>query len=398
MKHEFFISYCGSDGLQFAQELRSTLKNDFEVWLYEHHREFGESTWRDIAIHLMETDGVIVINTPGSIKSTGQERECGIALNNNKAVYVLKYDKSNVLPELSGLNHFSFNESNFSERFREFRGVLDRLTSRIREVAGARGIQTPQPIRKRQEILRSLRSNLQGLDSNKIKEYIQIIVDNYHSGTIVPAVASKILCDASTDLDLESFRQVNLYQTINKKEFLDPSYRWDYFFADIGRYLKRSEQKYLYEAILKQGGEPDTSFNRSKGDFSVIAEEAERLATKGFSPTVLLMPLNLRRSLIKFFTEDIDWAKNDTKLKLTNNIELKLIWSNKYAPLDEFLLISPLSGQWHSIPELGTKNELAIAIGNSVTDPEKEIAFFVDLIARYELVQRAAISVIHVVD
>jgi hypothetical protein len=101
---------------------------------------------------------------------------------------------------------------------------------------------------------------------------------------------------------------------------------------------------------------------------------------------------------LMFFYNNMDWSTGDEVLKLANNIQLKLVWSNIYAPLDDFILTSPQSGQWFVIPDVDTKNELAVAIGNSTTDSEKKVAFFVDLIVKYELEQREAISIIHVAD
>ena len=103
-QQELFISYSGSDGLSFAQDLYDTLVNDFTLWLYKNHRELGESTWRDIATHLIQSDGMILINTSCSVSSRGQKLECGIALNNGKRIYTLKHDKSEILPELSWQN------------------------------------------------------------------------------------------------------------------------------------------------------------------------------------------------------------------------------------------------------------------------------------------------------
>lgn len=396
-RQRFFISYCGSDGLTFAQKLCNALVNDFVLWLYENHRVLGGSTWRDIAVNLIKSDGVIVINTPDSMESEGQKRECGIALNNDKPIYILKDEKSRLLPELSFINWFSFSESNCSDKFSEFRDKLVWLTDKEGQLEETKKIEIPASIKQRQEILSKLRDNIEGLDPDKVKEHAEIILRNYQTGSIAASVATKSLLDRVINLDMTSYTRINLYQNIDKKEYLDPSYIWDSFFADVGRSIKRGEQRYLFETMLKQCGKSNTTFLQNKNDFPVIVDEAKRLAAAGFKPTVLIAPIHFMTSFVHSFHNNIDWQTGGKILNLEDGIRLQLISSNIYAPLDDFILTSPESGQWIVIPELNTRNELPIALGNSIDDPENKVAFFVDLIAKYELMHREGVSLIHVV-
>lgn len=378
-------------------ELRNILGNDYEVWLYENHRELGESAWRDIAIHILQSDGMIVINTSGSSESTGQKRECGIALNNNKTLYLLKHDTAEPLPELSWANYCQFSDSNFRNEFREFRDKLTWLIGSAGDLEKSRKIGTPLAIRQRQQILNGLRGNRMGLDKDGIQQYTKIIVDNYKAGTIVPEVATINLHVPSSESELKGFSRINLYQMIEKREFLDRSIIWDFFFAEVGRTIESGERKYLCEQILKQGCFSDAIFKRSKGNFEVIVEETERLTKKGFRPSVLLAPVDLMSGFLMFFSNSMDWSTGKEILKLDNDIKLRLVWPNIYVPLDDFILTNNTSGHFYVIPELGTKNKLAIAIGESLRNVDK-VAFFVDLIVKYDLVEKKALSIIHVGD
>jgi hypothetical protein len=392
---EYFISYAGSDGLEFARVLCAILGNDYKLWFYENHSELGESTWRDIAINLIKSDGLIVINTPDSIKSVGQKRECGIALNNNKPIYNLKHARADSLPELSWQNWFPFDESNFKDKFLELGVKLGWLFSKEEQLEESKKIEIPTPIKQRQDILSKLRRNINGLDPDKIQEYIGIIVKNYQTGSVAPYIARKVFCDDSSVLDINSYTRINLYHNIDKKEYLDPSYIWDYLFADVGRAIKRDEQKYIFQTILEKCEEPDNEFKRGTTDFKIIEDETERLSAIGYMPSVLLAPVDLMVPFMRFFHNNIDWSTGNEILKLENGINLELIWSNKYAPLGDFIITSPESGKWLVVPDLDTDNELAVALGNSIDEPDKKVAFFVGLMAKYELVHRRAISIIH---
>ena len=147
---------------------------------------------------------------------------------------------------------------------------------------------------------------------------------------------------------------------------------------------------------MKQCNEPNTTVSREKSDFSTIIKEAKRLTEEGFKPSVLLAPIEPMIPFINFFYDDIDWQTGSKILKVTDKIQMNIVWSNKYALLNDFILTSPESSHYFVTPELDTKNELAVSIGNDIDNPHSQVAYFADLIAKFDLIHREAVSYIHV--
>lgn len=129
-----FISYPGSDGLAIAKELADILVQEgHKVWLFENHRTWGASTWREISINITDqSDVFIYVCTGSSLTSRGQELETGYALDARRVKpLVLIINGAVVPPELTGMNYEEVTTKKLEERLKTIARSLPSTLARI---------------------------------------------------------------------------------------------------------------------------------------------------------------------------------------------------------------------------------------------------------------------------
>ncbi len=241
-----------------------------------------------------------------------------------------------------------------------------------------------------------MRGNIGGLDASKLQSYAKMIADGYASNTVVAQVGQ---VSRWTSPNIDNFRGILLRTRRKKTELLDPSFVfWNMYFEDIGKAVANGERNYFFKALLRQAGFADGQLARRQPDFSVIEREALRQADAGFIPSVLFTSIDLFRDFIGHFDDRINWTHpQGRQLEINSTISLRLVGSHRWSPLEEFIIMSPKAGIWHVLPDLDTNEELAIAIGNSPSRPD-EVEVIAETVAKYELRERKAVSIIQVVE
>jgi len=86
--------------------------------------------------------------------------------------------------------------------------------------------------------------------------------------------------------------------------------------------------------------------------------------SSGMNPKVLLAPIEM---FVKFTSmimraaasmNVLRWRPGESFFVLKDGMELKIVWSNKYAPLDCFVLVDPSATLWCVKPDPVTGNRL----------------------------------------
>lgn len=79
------------------------------------------------------------------------------------------------------------------------------------------------------------------------------------------------------------------------------------------------------------------------------------------------------------------WGSGTTDLVLVDGRELRIYWSNKYAPLEDLVLIDPSTTKWAIKPDKETTRRLTSVFVENAKDPGK-VDFFIRTVFRAELV------------
>lgn len=77
----------------------------------------------------------------------------------------------------------------------------------------------------------------------------------------------------------------------------------------------------------------------------------------------------------------IKWERNCTKFVMKDGRELRIFWSNMYAPLNEFILIDPAATRWTVKPDEETGDRLSAFFVKNANDPVTKVDFYIRTIA-----------------
>jgi hypothetical protein len=103
----------------------------------------------------------------------------------------------------------------------------------------------------------------------------------------------------------------------------------------------------------------------------------------GMNPKVLFAPIGMFTRFMSMLmnapsgTRPIKWGDGESHFVWENGKELRIRWSNKYAPLDCFILIDPLATRWYVKPDAKTGDRLTAVFVEDEKDPKKKIDFLV---------------------
>ena len=109
---------------------------------------------------------------------------------------------------------------------------------------------------------------------------------------------------------------------------------------------------------------------------------------KDFNPDVLLLPIDLFNDFMKYFKTKIEWSIDKFPQLYEEQCNLKIFWSNKYAPLKSIMLFNSNEGTWHVMKEENTDNNISFAIGES--EQSDKVVYFIETLVYYSIENKDA--------
>jgi hypothetical protein len=202
---------------------------------------------------------------------------------------------------------------------------------------------------------------------------LRSIARAYYEESVVQRLTVLENYDATRDAEV-AFSQIGIRVTIPRQD-MEKTDRV-LLVDDLGRSVALGERNYLRHIWGKSVSLetlPASEFN-ADGFQSVL----EKLSG-GTNSTALLAP-------IEKYVEMAGWIRNTLRpfrwdsggmfFILGDGRELKIIWSNVYAPLDHFILVDPSATHWIVKPDMKTKNRLTAMFVENENDPAK-IDFYI---------------------
>ncbi|MBI4596013.1 MAG: toll/interleukin-1 receptor domain-containing protein [Candidatus Tectomicrobia bacterium] len=394
---KIFISYANVDGLGYAKKAREIFeKSRHETWLYENHKTPGAPTWREISTKIInESDAVFYICTPSSSSSYGQGLEAEYALNNRVRIIPVRIDTSEVPPELTAYNNVNWEGNKFSENCTIFAHDLPNTINRIPKLQGDIETKPIEPKMNRQEYIKRLNSLVNQLDLKRVQESKQQIMDSYLKASIPRQIA---LIEQTTPSNDSGFVTIQHYELLSLDDFNSPQWWWGPYFSDLGRALARGERSYLQKTIKQKINADERDISRSVPDFQVLEAQIAALSLRGIEPDTILAPVNAEIYLPfteKYYAPQV--SPGGPRQAKIGETQLNLFWSNKYSPLDCFIIFSHRAGTWNVVPDEDTGAAITIALGQSKLYTDK-VEVGVETTVKYEITQPEAFCVIPLVD
>jgi hypothetical protein len=153
---------------------------------------------------------------------------------------------------------------------------------------------------------------------------------------------------------------------------------------ELGRSVALGERNYLRDVWTKTeplNKYPMPRFNSE--DFQQILREL----SFGMNPSVLLVPIEKYVEMASWTRSNLGpmiWDSKGPLSVLSDGRNLRIIWSNMYAPLDKFILVDQSAIRWIVKPDLSTQLRLTALFVENAKDPNK-IDFYIKTVARAEL-------------
>lgn len=239
---------------------------------------------------------------------------------------------------------------------------------------------------KRNNMLGNLNASARHLDVNRVKECIESITKGYENATNIKYMAKVV---KERTLEYHRFRTISLHIIIDKDKFLARDYYWTHYFMDVGRAIARGEEKYIHRRISMSSNILDETIYYEEPDFTIINKGIRRLLNRYVKPDIILLPIELLRIFEQHYYNKLEWHMDGRSQLREEGCNLNVFWSNKYAPLKSIMIFNSNAGEWHVLEDENTKNNIAIAIGESQQRKDK-VAYFVETLAYYKIVDKEA--------
>lgn len=244
---------------------------------------------------------------------------------------------------------------------------------------------------KRIQYITALNARTASLDPTRVRECKKAIWISYEAASIVRQIATVVTTRNAKAIGLQS---IGLRHLIKLADFNDPAFYWGPYFSDVGRAIASGEQRYLQERIQAQIGPESQCISRSSPDFSVIVRHVELLAENGFSPDILLAPIEAFADFVKDSKVQIDWDSGRPEQLVLRTARLKVFWSHIYAPLDSFIIFNSQAGFWHAMRDPNIHGSITIALGESEEHPDF-VEYWVETLAEYRIMEPQAFAIIN---
>jgi hypothetical protein len=182
----------------------------------------------------------------------------------------------------------------------------------------------------------------------------------------------------------ENFLKIYRRTYMPKEWFNRTDHYPDLVFRRFGANLALSEKKYVLEEILENENIEQIEIEREI-QFADLRNALLHLSERQRdTPLILFLP-------ISYYTQfHIDWIReNPHQLTIRYpqgatilGLNLRIFWSNKYMPFDEFIIIDTSFGLWISKPSF--RNRLQVTIDDS--DREDQLDFLAFTTFKFDII------------
>lgn len=385
-----FISYCGKEGKKLAQKLAQKMKESgIDAWTYnDPYYTYGDMAWLEIEREIDARDYMIIMTTECTKQSQNQLWECKRAL--EKACQPLAFGKSGVetldIPELKSRAIGSFNEETFDVKCTKLIEDLKR-----QEIIASQQRKADSESKNLQTLLSFIRRKAEELPVGKVRESRNMIIERYLTRTIIRDVA-KVGCVFND----ETLQGKYIWIQDDAQQFKRDDVDYRMIWSDIADVIATGERDYLRQFILGEVKSRKTfaasDLLVSKPDFSLIEIEIDYLISKGFTPSIMLCPIQVFQPFLGFFSSKVRWHLGEREqIEFESKQPLTIYWSHKKLPSREFIIMDKNSVRWSIKPD-EEDGALATAIGSPLY--KDKVSFLAYTLFKVQLLQPEAISII----
>jgi len=375
---QVFITYTNKDGSgkRFAIELQRILsRNGYDTCIFDHLKQehLGAELWYLLTAEIMKRQVLVVLCTRDIKRSRGARFEINHALEGDKLIVPLRFGDAPVPDPIVIYLRDHFNEANYES---VFTSVAKRLAKSYEEHSQQSEIfrEKPSPEPK---IVTTPDGGDQHLDS---------IIKRYHRDSVVEHVSVVENYNASLHSGL-TFGSIGVRLATPRDVFGDPSH---YLIVDrLGTYVAWGERNYLMD--LWRRHVQTQSFPLTRFTFQGFREILNELSS-GMNPKVLFAPIDMFPGFMSMLinaplgTRPVKWGDGESLFVWEDGKELRIRWSNKYAPLDCFVLIDPLATRWYVKPDAKTGDRLTAIFVEDEKDPKTKVDFLATTVVSARLV------------
>jgi hypothetical protein len=257
---------------------------------------------------------------------------------------------------------------------------------------------------------------MSGMTQRRKDYYVNLLREAYLHQSIIPDVVRTRWYDESSDSRRE-FSKIAYRLRTEEDWFTDESVSADLVFTEMGRKIALSEEKEFFSILP-----PAESGDEFQGGrmYDQITSAVEILRKRGFSPRILLLPID---GYVDFF----NWATtrqlplrrmgNHDALQLDTITDLAIYWSNKFARLDIAALLDPDFGEWVVKPWGDVKSRVQVLLdpgqeliaqtlfSAKIVDrrgvvrfnvlPQRRAPDYSSFLSRFQDVERASVELLH---
>jgi hypothetical protein len=251
----------------------------------------------------------------------------------------------------------------------------------------------PDIFAKRIEAIRQIRQNTSRLKQKVLDDCIQTIYESYDKSSLAGKIGTISLIEKD-QID-DKFRSIGIRRLINLMEFNDETYIWKPYFSDVARAIANGEKKYIQDEIQKLIKPSDSLIQETSPDFRQITQQLEMLLAKDIRADTLIAPIYMLPSIYKQFASQMVFESSKPEILILGGIKLRIFWSNKYAPIDSFIMFNAESGKWLFAIDPDTKKPLIVALGESATYLGK-VEYWVETFSEYCILDPNAFAIVPV--
>lgn len=215
---------------------------------------------------------------------------------------------------------------------------------------------------------------------------LQSIVRAYTKTSIVQYVSTV----QEAPIDELGFSQIALRVSI-PKEWIEQTNRV-LLVQDLGATIATKERNYLHDLWLERV----TSQRFSRNEFT--AEGFENLLRKistEMNPSALLAPIEKYVEIASWNRDRrgiVQWELGDTYFVNMDDRRVRILWSNKYSPLKDFILVDQSATLWRFKPSLTPHGRLTATFVQNDKDQAK-VDFLVKTVVKADLLEENGVKV-----
>jgi len=203
-------------------------------------------------------------------------------------------------------------------------------------------------------------------DMSKLSEYEKQIISSYQNYSIVPYACKAV--KVSTGSDLGKFFRLGNRLKIERDILLNESH--SVFLGNLGISVAHEETKTIVKDIAKSAAVEKLDVPASEYYLTAaIMSQIER----GFNPRFIFVPIDYFLDVWKWSSERFRRVNFDGQggyeWVIDNNIKLRIKYSNKYTPFDNFIIVDPVYNEWRYRPDSKTGGRLTASFEDKL-DPD----------------------------